>query len=245
MRRLVGMGSALLALSAAGALAAGVLAAPATLRGAPPGAAAICADATYSFSQTRSGTCSHHGGVARWLTPAAPPPTATTAKAPAPTTTTGRPSLALGATVLLGRRTATSGCKLGPNPDRRCSPGAYSAGLTKDVICSPGFRTSTIRNVPAAEKRAVKVAYGMQPRGYGSALEIDHIISLELGGSNSIANLFPEQAPGYHAKDKLENRLHQLVCSGEITLRGAQQGIAQHWQALYARIFRGPPAVRR
>ena len=35
--------------------------------GAPAGATAQCADGTYSFSQHRSGTCSHHGGVAKWL----------------------------------------------------------------------------------------------------------------------------------------------------------------------------------
>jgi hypothetical protein len=33
----------------------------------PPGATARCGDGTYSFSTHRSGTCSHHGGVARWL----------------------------------------------------------------------------------------------------------------------------------------------------------------------------------
>lgn len=33
----------------------------------PAGATAQCVDGTYSFSQTHSGTCSHHGGVARWL----------------------------------------------------------------------------------------------------------------------------------------------------------------------------------
>lgn len=31
------------------------------------GATAICRDGTYSFSASRSGTCSHHGGVAQWL----------------------------------------------------------------------------------------------------------------------------------------------------------------------------------
>jgi hypothetical protein len=36
-------------------------------RGVPAGATAVCGDGTYSFSQHRSGTCSHHGGVARWL----------------------------------------------------------------------------------------------------------------------------------------------------------------------------------
>jgi hypothetical protein len=33
----------------------------------PAGASAQCNDGTYSYSQNRSGTCSHHGGVARWL----------------------------------------------------------------------------------------------------------------------------------------------------------------------------------
>jgi len=33
----------------------------------PAGATAQCVDGTYSFSQTHSGTCSHHGGVASWL----------------------------------------------------------------------------------------------------------------------------------------------------------------------------------
>ena len=32
----------------------------------PAGATALCRDGTYSFSQSRRGTCSHHGGVARW-----------------------------------------------------------------------------------------------------------------------------------------------------------------------------------
>jgi hypothetical protein len=34
---------------------------------APEGATAKCRDGSYSFSRHRSGTCSHHGGVAEWL----------------------------------------------------------------------------------------------------------------------------------------------------------------------------------
>jgi uncharacterized protein YgiM (DUF1202 family) len=34
---------------------------------APEGATAQCNDGTYSFSQSRRGTCSHHGGVKKWL----------------------------------------------------------------------------------------------------------------------------------------------------------------------------------
>ena len=34
---------------------------------APQGATAQCRDGSYSFSRSRRGTCSHHGGVANWL----------------------------------------------------------------------------------------------------------------------------------------------------------------------------------
>ena len=33
----------------------------------PAGATAQCGDGTYSFSRNHRGTCSHHGGVIRWL----------------------------------------------------------------------------------------------------------------------------------------------------------------------------------
>ncbi|MCX6213948.1 DUF3761 domain-containing protein [Spirosoma sp.] len=33
----------------------------------PSGATAECRDGTYSFSQSRRGTCSRHGGVKRWI----------------------------------------------------------------------------------------------------------------------------------------------------------------------------------
>jgi hypothetical protein len=39
---------------------------PASGPGAPAGATAKCNDGTYSYSTHRSGTCSHHGGVAVW-----------------------------------------------------------------------------------------------------------------------------------------------------------------------------------
>jgi len=40
---------------------------PAKASSVPAGASAVCGDGTYSFSQHRQGTCSHHGGVSRWL----------------------------------------------------------------------------------------------------------------------------------------------------------------------------------
>jgi hypothetical protein len=40
---------------------------PENCSGPPQGATAQCRDGSYSFSQSRRGTCSHHGGVAKWL----------------------------------------------------------------------------------------------------------------------------------------------------------------------------------
>ena len=154
---------------------------------------------------------------------------------------TAAPTKDTGAPVLLGKQTRTGNCVLGVVPDRRCSPGAYASKLTQKVVCADDFTTKDYRAVSDATKRAVELAYGMKPKRYGSALEIDHIVSLELGGSNDIANLFPERrspAPGYRVKDKLENRLHRLVCDEHVmTLRQAQRAIAKDWRTLYKRVF--------
>jgi hypothetical protein len=72
-----------------------------------------------------------------------------------------------------------------------------------------------------------------QPSG---SFELDHLIPLELGGDNADANLWPEPAspvPGFHQKDVLENRLHELVCSGRLALGDAQRAIASDWYAAY------------
>jgi hypothetical protein len=173
--------------------------------------------------------------------------TASAAIPPGATSTSMTAAIDVGTTVLLTKRTKTSGCKLGALSDRRCSPGAYSSKLTKAVICSPSFRTGPIRNVPDSVKHQVEVAYGLEPKPYGSTLEIDHIVSLELGGSNDPANLYPEQAafpdhaPGYHVKDLLENAVHKAVCAGKIGLRTAQREIARNWELLYAKLLGAAP----
>jgi hypothetical protein len=64
------------------------------------------------------------------------------------TTATAPAAVPLGRTVRLAARRRADGCKRGALPDRRCSPGAIYGGLTKTVICSASFRTSSVRNVP-------------------------------------------------------------------------------------------------
>jgi hypothetical protein len=123
-------------------------------------------------------------------------------------------------------------------PDPRMTPGAV-LDVTKSDVCVAGY-TKLVRNVPGAVKRQVYAEYGItqhQPGEY----EVDHLISLELGGSNSIKNLWPEsyqtQPWNAHVKDQLENKLHDMICSGEIDMPTAQQEIATDWIAAYKKYF--------
>ena len=91
-------------------------------------------------------------------------------------------------------------------------------------------------------KTQVFALYGIASHEPGE-YEVDHLIPLELGGSNSIKNLFPQsfltQPWNAHAKDRLENKLHAMVCKGEIDLNTAQQEIATDWVAAYKK-YVGP-----
>jgi len=137
-----------------------------------------------------------------------------------------------------GVQTKTSGCQAHNGlPDSACTPGAIISTATKSAICKPGYARS-VRNVPESEKNQVYAEYGITHHTTGQ-YEVDHHVSLELGGSNDIANLWPEAAspkPGFHEKDKVENYLHDQVCSGAISLKQAQIEIATNWLAVYDRM---------
>jgi hypothetical protein len=124
-------------------------------------------------------------------------------------------------------------------PDPRMTPGD-TLDVTKDDICVPGYARK-VRNVPQAVKEQAYREYGITHREPGE-YEVDHLISLELGGSNSPKNLWPQsfRTKPWNArvKDALENRLHVEVCAGRVDLQTAQQEIATDWIAAYRKYFR-------
>jgi hypothetical protein len=64
-------------------------------------------------------------------------------------------------------------------------------------------------------------------------------VPLELGGSNSKANLWPE--PGLHNKKAtLDNKLHTLVCARQISLATAQHAIMTDWRTACVRYIGKP-----
>ncbi|HEY8035750.1 MAG TPA: hypothetical protein VIF37_09195 [Methylobacter sp.] len=127
-------------------------------------------------------------------------------------------------------------------PDAQKTPGDVLMTDAK-VICVSGY-TKKVRDVPQAVKEQAYRIYGITARKPGE-YEVDHLISLELGGSNSIRNLWPEsfitQPLNAHVKDKLENKLHDLICSGQLPVQQAQQEITHDWIAAYKK-YVGPLA---
>jgi hypothetical protein len=153
-------------------------------------------------------------------------------------TATGSPSSTFGPEPNWGVQTKTTGCQAdGPIQDKACTPGDIFPDATKEKICVPGY-ASSVRNVTQSTKTKVYSAYGVKTHSTGQ-YEVDHLVSLQLGGSNDISNLWPEPAsptPGFHEKDRVENYLHDQICKGSITLREAQIEIATNWLAVYQRM---------
>jgi hypothetical protein len=140
-----------------------------------------------------------------------------------------------------GPRTKDTGCDVhDAMPDNACTPGAVFPDATAAQICQRGYSLS-VRNVPSEVGREVYRAYGITQRTTGE-YEVDHLVPLEAGGSNDIANLWPEAAeprPGFHEKDQVENYLHDQVCSGAMVLPEAQRAIATNWLEVYEQLTTG------
>ncbi|SFW11400.1 hypothetical protein [Amycolatopsis australiensis] len=137
---------------------------------------------------------------------------------------------------------AASSCTLGHHngqdlPDPHCTPGTVNPQVTQatigTTICASGW-TKTIRpptSVTNKLKKQIDAAYGLPTSTEG---ELDHLISLELGGAPSDpANLWVEPGKIPNPKDAVENKLHSAVCSGLVPLATAQRAIAADWTTAF------------
>jgi hypothetical protein len=135
-----------------------------------------------------------------------------------------------------------------PNP--RISPGEVR---TTDLSVVCGESAQDFRNTSESLKKQVYAAYDTAPhkgvcedatrrtkkgKDISEGCEVDHIISLELGGADTKENLFPQpynppSGFGAHAKDRVENYLHEQVCKHGMSLPEAQKKIATDWYQVY------------
>ena len=110
----------------------------------------------------------------------------------------------------------TAGTATAPaRPDPQLTPGDY--GTTRQP-----------RKVPGALKRAVYRRYGI---GILRRVlyTIDHLVPLELCGTNAITNLWPQRRREAKLKDADENRLAAELLRRQVTLAQAQAEILRLW----------------
>ena len=130
-----------------------------------------------------------------------------------------------------------------PVPDPACTPGATNPTVTLAMLRSPDFRTSCVRNKATSEhEKAVTyrwygIAHPAHNQGARQTCELDHLVSLELGGADTLDNIWPQCGPMgaalrarfFKQKDAVENYLAARVRDGTMPLGAAQRGIAEDW----------------
>ena len=122
-------------------------------------------------------------------------------------------------------------------PNARLTPGA-AVFADRQEVCSTAEPKN--RMVPVSLRKRVLEEYGVgnaEPRAY----EVDYLITPALGGADDIRNLWPQSyaANGWNArvKDALEDRMHEMVCEGQLDLTTAQREISTDWIAAYKKYF--------
>jgi hypothetical protein len=122
-------------------------------------------------------------------------------------------------------------------PDPVLTPGAVRTA-DKAGVCMDRH-TRQYRHWSRGQADRILQEYGLPPGPYGQSYEIDHLIPLDLGGSDEDSNLWPEPRrsiePVWNAerKDRLEWRMADMVCGGQLDLAAAQKAIRDNWVDAY------------
>src|SRR6266498_5651384 len=143
-------------------------------------------------------------------------------------------------------------------PNRNLTPGVINASLSLTKICSTKWGQDA-RAVTAKMKQDVIKAYQFRVSACPLTklkgklvhrVEIDHLISRDIGGADDTENLWPQcyeptnkdkskQADGAHKKDRLEVELNKRICKAKATalLKQYQRKIRTNWISLYHEIY--------
>ena len=130
-----------------------------------------------------------------------------------------------------------------PLPDPRCTPGGVNPSVRVDILNSKNWHTGCIRDCETSESEKniayawYKVVRPLGNRGEDQTCELDHLVPLELGGSDGLGNIWPQCGPSgvalperyFKLKDRVENYLAEDVKTGRMQLADAQSGIAKDW----------------
>ncbi len=127
-------------------------------------------------------------------------------------------------------------------PNRAFTPGATRQASLEEVCALR--HEEVVRPVSPSQRQKVLEEYGI-PAAQSDDYELDYLITPGLGGEDDIRNLWPQphRAATWnaYAKDVLEERLHEMVCSRQLDLAVAQEAIATNWIAAYQKYVQAVP----
>ena len=120
-------------------------------------------------------------------------------------------------------------------PDPTMTPGEIDPSVGLDRICNGTTRER--RQVSPATRARVLAAYNVSEAA-ATGMEVDHLVPLAIGGSNTAGNLWPQLWPEAVEKDALEREMQRRACVAFRTLapveaaevlRQEQREIAEDW----------------
>lgn len=102
--------------------------------------------------------------------------------------------------------------------DPMVTPGALCSERDPDfkMLAYPAHVPICRRHVTPSLRKTAFAMYGI-PRSRWASYELDHLIPLALGGSNSVKNLLPQPLSMATKKDKLETKLYRQLLAGRIS----------------------------
>jgi hypothetical protein len=120
-----------------------------------------------------------------------------------------------------------------PLPDPACTPGAYNPTVTETVFGNKQFTTKCVRDC-ITDSTTKKTTYSAYHATQNPSCELDHLVPLEMGGADSLDNIWPQcgnvpNGKNYKdIKDQVESYLAIKVIQG-MDLDKARNGIASDW----------------
>lgn len=135
-----------------------------------------------------------------------------------------------------------------PIPDSACTPGAINPTVTLTVLQDGKFKTGCERD-RASSRSAKARTYALyhltapvHNTGKTQSCELDHLVSLEIGGADTLDNIWPQCGPKrvalarryFKIKDSVENYLAVQVRTGAMPLADVQHAIATDWTQFIA-----------
>lgn len=117
-------------------------------------------------------------------------------------------------------------------PSHTLTPGVKTA-VSAAKICSAGYAAK----VPAATAAQVKTVFLRYkiPAADRASYVVDRLIPAALGGTSATKNLWPITKGDRHDKAIVGNKLHNMVCAGQLSLAAAQRAVTADWSAAFAR----------